>query len=448
MNQMLVNPLHNTNGDIGSNEISLIAFLPKLVVIVLGLTILVEGALPQLEMAITGGSVPFVPTGHALMILAIGSILLLKGRFQSSTLFPLTLALLGYFILEVIFLHFSKELSFTSSRRSLEYLVLVLIAGAASVVPLKIKARHILSSFVLITIACVILSVAQFVTNLPIVPTESADHTFQVESYDFFGTIRAFSLFGNALQAGIFYSLMGGVATSLCLRPGKRRFGLFLLSLCAFGCYATYTRLVMFGFILTVIAVFARSKKGLARFSLLFPIFSLGCAVLLIAQGLRTEGAGRNDLASRSSLDQRIFDWGMYAKQFMAGSMTDILFGTGLGPYTPYSKADRPENAAPVPVDNAYLLILLSNGIFGLVMFSVAYWHFWIFLHKRANSSRSHLLNGITAIFATVPFLCSISDPPTQVILLLLFAVSVDDDANASVALDPLTLSEQYLTLA
>ena len=448
MNEMFVNPLHNPTGGFGSNDFSLIVFFPKVVFIILGLTILVEGALPQLEMAITGGSVPFVPTGHSLMILAIGSMLLLKGRFQSSTLLPLTLVLLGYFILEVIFLHFSKDLSFTSSRRSLEYLVLVLIAGAASVVPLKIKAEHILASLLLITFACVVLSAAQFVTNLPIVPTESADHTFQVESYDFFGKIRAFSFFGNALQAGIFYSLMGGVATSLCLQPKKRIFGFFLLSLCAFGCYATYTRLVMFGFILTVIAVFARSRKGLARFSLLFPVFSLGCAVLLVAQGLRAGGPGRSDLASSSSLDQRLFDWEMYSRKLIAGSMTDILFGTGLGPYTPYSKAERPENAAPVPVDNAYLLILLSNGIFGLVMFSVAYWHFWIFLHKRAKSNKSHLLNGITAMFATAPFLCSISDPPTQVILLLLFAVSVDDDHSAPSALGPSTLSEQYLTLA
>ncbi len=156
---------------------------------------------------------------------------------------------------------------------------------------------------------------------------------------------------------------MGGIATSFCLRRGRRKFGLFLLPLCAFGCYATYTRLAMVGFVLTVIAVLSYPKK-LMRFSLLLPIFSLCCAVLIVAQGIRTAGgAGRKDLANSSSLDQRVVHWGVYARKFMAGSPTDILFGIGLGPYTPYSTPDRLENAAPVPVDNAYLLILLGSGV-------------------------------------------------------------------------------------
>ena len=239
---------------------------------------------------------------------------------------------------------------------------------------------------------------------------------------------------------------MGGVATSFCLRRGRRKFGLILLPLCAFGCYATYTRLVMFGFILTVIAVFAMSRKGLARFSLLLPVFSLGCAVLLVAQGIRTAGgAGRSDIANSSSLDQRLLDWGMYSKKFLTGSPVDILFGTGLGPYASYTLADRPENAAPVPVDNAYLLILLSIGVCGLVLLGIVYWRFWTFLHNRATSRNDPLFSGISAIFATVPLFCAISDPPSQIILMLLFVVSVDPEDDAIVASGHSIMTEQYL---
>ena len=247
----------------------------------------------------------------------------------------------------------------------------------------------------------------------------------------------------------MFYCFMGGVATSFCLRRGRRNFGLLLLPLCAFGCYATYTRLVMFGFLLTIIAVFAMSRKGLARFSPLLPLLSLGCAVLLVAQGFRTAGGGgRNDLANSSSLDQRVLNWGVYSKKFLAGSPVDILFGTGLGPYAPYTMADRPENAAPVPVDNAYLLILLSTGVCGLVLLGVAYWRFWTFLHDRAISSKSPLFIGITAMFATVPFLGAINDPPTQIILLLLLAVSLDEGDDVISVSVPSTSTEPYLTVA
>jgi hypothetical protein len=239
---------------------------------------------------------------------------------------------------------------------------------------------------------------------------------------------------------------MGGVATSFCLRPGRRNFGLFLLPLCAFGCYATYTRLVMVGFILTFIAVFVMSRKGLARFSPLLPIFSLGCAVLLVAQGIRTaSGAGRNDLANSSSLGERVINWGVYSEKFLAGGPVDILLGTGFGPYAPYTTPDRPENAAPVPVDNAYLLILLSTGVCGLILLSVAYWRFWTFLHDRAGSRNDHLFNGITAMFATVPLFCSISDPPSQIIVLLLFAVSMDLEDDVIPASSHAIITEQYL---
>jgi O-Antigen ligase len=445
MNEIFLSTPDNVDGNVVNSDQSLITLLPKLVVIITGLILVIDGALAQLEISITGGSLFFNPRPHILLALGLGSMLLLKGRFQSSPLLPVALALLSYATLEVCYLHFFRELSISSIRRSFEFFFLLLIVGVAPVVPLKIKSRQILAAFVVTTFACVVLSAAQFFANLPLVATESADHVFQVESYEFFGKIRAFSFFGSALQAGIFYCFMGGVATRFSLRPGRRNFGLFLLLLCAFGCYATYTRLVMVGFILTVIGVFAMSRNGLARFSPLLPVLSLGCAVLVVAQGIRTAGAGRNDLANSSSLDQRVTNWGVYSKKFLAGSPVDILFGTGLGPFAPYTIPDRPENAAPIPIDNAYLLILLSTGACGFVLLGVVYWRFWIFLHDRATSRTDPLFNGVAGLFATFPLFCTISDPPSQIILLLLFAVSVDSEEDVIVASSHAIATEQYL---
>ncbi len=402
---VLSNPLRRPDAGYSAAPTSFVGSVPKLLVIFAALTLVVNGALPQLEMAATGGDILFKPRQLTIFVLSFVTILLLKGRLRSSPLLPITLFLAGYLSLEALFLHFYQGLSFAAIRSSLECFAFLVLAGVASLVPIELKSRHILGFLSVLTIACLIISAAQFLTNSPVVRTDSSDLTFHVQSYQFIDQTRAFSLFANGLDAGVFYSFMGGIATSFCLRRKTRKFGLVLFPLCAFGCYATYTRLAMVGFVVSSFAVVVISKKGLMRFSSLLPIFSLCCAILIVVQGLRMAGGGgRKDLANVSSLDQRIVAWGMYGGKFLAGSPTDILFGIGQGPYTPFSAPDRLENAAPIPVDNAYLLILLGSGILGLGISGVSYWCFWTFLRKRALSSEDHLLQGIAGIFATIPF--------------------------------------------
>jgi hypothetical protein len=430
-------------------ETSFVTFVPKLLVIFAVLTLIVNGALPQVEMAVTGGSLLFMPRQLTLLILALASMLLLKGRFQHSPLLPLTLVLACYFLIESLFLHFAKDISYPAIRTSLECFIFLALVGAASAVPLQIRSRHILAFLIAITFACLVISAAQFITNTPVVRTESSDSYFHVQSYQFVDQTRGFSLFTNGLEAGLFYSFMGGIATSFCLRRGTRRIGFILLPLCAFGCYVTYTRLAIVGFIVTFIAVFVLSRRGLSRLSLLLPLFSLLCALLIIFEGLRTEGgAARTDLVSASSLDTRIVAWGIYTGKFMAGSRTDILFGIGQGPYTPYTAPNRLENSAPIPIDNAYLLALLSCGVCGSVLLGVTYWKLWMFLHKRAIHSKDHLVKGIAGIFAALPFFCCINDLPSQIILLLLFVVSLRKEDEEIPAATDLALNEQHLRLA
>jgi hypothetical protein len=390
------------------------------------LTLVVNGALPQLEMAMTGGALLFMPRQLSVLIVALGFMLLLKGRFQSSSLLPLTMVLACYFLIEALYLHFGKDLSYPAIRTSLEAFIFLALVGAASAVPLQIKSRHILAFLVVITFLCLIVSVAQFVTNTPVVRTESNDSDFHVQSYQFLDQTRGFSLFTNGLEAGFFYALMGGIATSLCLRRRTRRLGLLLFPLCAFGCYVTYTRLAMVGFVVTVFSVFVISNKGLARVRNLLPVFTLLCALLLIFEGLHTSaGAARTDLANVSSLDQRMMAWALYGGKFLAGSRTDILFGIGQGPYTPYTAPNRLENSAPIPIDNAYLLALLSCGVCGSLLLAVTYWYLWSFLMQRVSAVDDHVIRGIAGMFATIPFFCCINDLPTQIILLLLFVVSL-----------------------
>jgi hypothetical protein len=445
----LSNPSRRPDAGYSAVATSFIAFVPKLLVVLAVLILVVNGALPQLEMAITGGSSPFMPKPLLLLILGFATMFLLKGRFQSSPLLPLVVVLAVYCSFEAIFLCFVQGLSYAELRSSLDYCFFLFIGVAASVIPLQIKPRRILALLFVIEFACLALSAVQFLTNSPVVPTESSDHTFRVLSYEFFDRSRCFSFFANGLQAGLFYSFMGGLSITFCLRRGTKIFGFVLLALSAFGCYATYTRLTMISFILSAIAVFLMSRKGTAKYTQLLPVFSLFCALLVVVQGLHSSaGEGRNDLANSSSLNQRVLEWGIYTARFLAGSPTDILFGTGQGPYVPFGAPDRPDNASPIPVDNAYLLVPLGSGLLGLVVLGNIYWRLWLFLHKRAIVSKGHLLKGITGIVSTVPFVCSISDPPTQIIAWLLLAVCLTDEDDVASGALPSTLDEGYLRVA
>jgi hypothetical protein len=58
------------------------------------------------------------------------------------------------------------------------------------------------------------------------------------------------------------------------------------------------------------------------------------------------------------------------------------------------------------------------------------------------------LIKGIAGIFAALPFFCCINDLPSQIILLLLFAVSLRKEDGVIPAVTNLAPSEQYLRLA
>lgn len=426
-------------------EASLLTLLPKLLVIFSVLTLVVNGALPQLEMAFTGGSLMFVPRQLSFLIVGLGAMLLLKARFQASPLLPITLALSSYFVVEALYLHLAKDISYGGIRTSLEVFIFLALVGVASTIPLQIRSKHVLALLLFMTMACFVISAVQFITNSPVVRTESNDSDFHVQSYQFLDETRAFSLFTNGLEAGFFYSLMGGIATSLCLGRGTKRLGISLLLLCAFGCYATYTRLAMVGFLVTVFCTFIISRKGFGGVRKLLPLVSLGCALLLIGQALHTAGgASRTDLASVSSLQQRLMAWGIYGNKFIAGSRADILFGIGQGPYTPFTAPNRLENAAPIPIDNAYLLALLSSGVCGTLLLAAAYVYLWSYLLRRITITNDHLVTGIAGMFATLPFFCCINDLPAQMILLLIFVVCLRTEeppaASAELALKESTL--------
>lgn len=412
---------------------SLVILFPKAILLFAVLTLIVNAALAQLELFLTNGSMPFAPQQLTIILVCLCLMVVLKKRLQATSLLSATIALCLYCPLEMMFLNLHRGLSTSESRGCIAYLLFFAVVGATSAVPLEINPRPVLTVLMLLTFACLLVSLAQYVTNSPVVATESADNLFRVQSYQFFGRTRGFSLFTNGLEAGVFYSFMGGVAVSFICGNQSKLLSAGLLLACAFGCYATYTRLTIVGFLVTAIAVMILSHNRSARLSRLLPLFSLGASVFIVALGLHASGgAAQNGLTNITSFDERLYSWGFYGTKLMSGTPLDLLLGIGQGEFVPYSMPDRPQNAAPIQVDNAYLLTLLGTGICGLTVLCFTYWNFWIFIHRRAVSSRSHLLRGIAGVFATLPFFSAINDSPVQILVLMLLAVSLKGNGEPS----------------
>ena len=113
----LLNPSRRSDAGYSAAATSFLVFVPKFLVIFAALTLVVNGALPQLQMVATGGDILFKPRQLTIFALSFGTILLLKGRLRSSPLLPITLFLAGYLPLEALFLHFYQGLSFAAIRK-------------------------------------------------------------------------------------------------------------------------------------------------------------------------------------------------------------------------------------------------------------------------------------------------------------------------------------------
>jgi len=370
-------------------------------------------ALPEMEMLLAGGRVP-IP-GAFLKAACFGLLLILMmlyGRLDLSS-FPTTMWLVAvaYLLLDVPFLWFSqgKEPSEIFLSYNAGYCSLILAPLACAVrgkVPERLGLRIFLWAFA----ACALVGWAQFIFQTPVVRLVSTDGNFRIYASLWMqegevATIRAFSVFGSALEYGGFAVLIAAIAIGMCGKPGGWKFGVPLYLIAAASCYTTMTRVVFLQLAVATVAALTFTFGRSLRRMIWQPLIGLGVGGLLAFGGLPELMGQTKGLSDTASLELRLRQWEVYGEELMHSSLMQQLFGLG------FSQADKPliiprrddllGKASTVLVDNLYLALTLHIGLVGMVVIIALLWAMWRHIRSETVKRPTPLLIGIASFWAT-----------------------------------------------
>lgn len=370
-------------------------------------------ALPEIEMLLTGGNVP-IPQG----IIKIGCfgfivfLMVLYGKLDLY-LFPRAIWLMMVLYLAAVF----PFLWFAQSKEPSEiflaynaYYCPLIFAPAVTAIRGKLSERAAMRIFLSIFAVCALLGWVQFIVQDPIVKLASNDGNFRIFASQWMQggdrSVRAMSFFAFAQEYGSFLVLVAATGIGMCMKRGGWKIGIPIFLIATASCYTTMTRATFIQlFIATVAALtftFGR-KPTRMRWQ---PLIALGFGIYIAFSGVSSVLSEKKSLADDSSLQQRLMQWGMWVSDLQHSSASQQLFGLG------FCSADRP---AMIPrkegwaldqalVDNLYLGITLHIGLIGAVLVLALLWGMWRFVRIEAISRPTPLMIGIASFWSTFLF--------------------------------------------
>jgi hypothetical protein len=389
-------------------------------VVLLVLFSVVDAAFIQAEMALTGGFLPFIPGWVAPLVVLVGFVILATGSLRTNPLLSAAALLFVYVLFEIVYFSVSLNFEPNELHGTLEYVVPIFLLALASAAKIQLKERDTMIPLLLFGAVCIGFSIAQVVTDTPIVYLQSYDGKFLAPSvYGAVGS-RAISLFDSGLNAGIFYCFLGGLGVVFLLTRGRRMAGLLIFAGSAFGCYATLTRLplVTFAYV-TVAAIFFHLFRK-SRLLVWSPLVSLSIGILTIVQSASIQGGfTRSGIENTSSMAYRLLNWAYYWHLYVSGTTSMVLFGRGLAPFKGYGSAGLMlPNVVLDSVDNGYLMILLGGGIVGLTLTFYCLYQGWKLVTTRARADDEPLILATAAFASALPLVCLITDFPKSILML------------------------------
>lgn len=361
-----------------------------IIALLLCATSIINGLLPQIQLAIFNGRMPFLMIYLKFMLLGV----LLFAAFSKKLNFSKNIAFWwGLFVLYLI-----ADLIFTNLIRGVGafdiffgynamYFWLLLIPFA-DVVRVKISSARIESFVIAISIPIIILGYAQLVTNHAILQTKSLDRRFEVLVYLYYGFVRPFSVFSAPAYYATFVAFVGLLAFSKLL-SSKSLLGRIMLFVyfifVAIAEYTSYGRAEILAFSLGLLFIFWWKMMGLKAYKYVALLWiSLVSSILVIILGVAREFLKDGALFHNQSLIERLGHW-VYWIDEMYHHSDSLLFGTGIFQNGQISKYGN------VVVDNMLIAIALQIGIIGLFI-SIGYiWSVWRFVARRCAASHADI---------------------------------------------------------
>jgi hypothetical protein len=228
------------------------------------------------------------------------------------------------------------------------------------------------------------LGIAQHLLGRPIVATSSPDNSLYITSWDFYGSVRAFSLFASGLDFSFFLAIAMAFFTAHMLRRESRFFtrviGFGGVTIGAIATYCTMTRIAYLTVPLTVCfsAYLTKGRKLNWRAWALAPILALALGILLvIVLPLLTQQVVSDSLKG-DSLVERLGFWSIALSTWLSTTSSAFWFGTGV--------AQGTSNVGYI-VDNTFLNFAVQSGVLGLCGSVFLMFAIWMSMRKLINAN-------------------------------------------------------------
>lgn len=365
--------------------------------------LIINAALPQMEMQIFSGHtpIPSVVIKIILIFLLALYILTYSDRTLNINSILSLLSLLSLFFIELVFLTSDNLPSYVLVFGIDTMYSLLMIALLMSNFHSTINPVRAVNVLLIISVPLVFLGIAQTVTNSPLLPLDSVDGYFKVLVWNYFGQVRAFSLFEAPAYYATYLDFLGGVILGRLLinRPSKNGiFYIFLLIMVTYSEFMTLNRTAIFAYVFVMFTVFSIFKMKYRKKNLIivmaFAFLSsvgLMLAVPIIHQSFSFVFAFKDQ-----SVFARYHEW-QYWIHFISIKSHTILFGSGIFQSSFFSSTKG------VIIDNMFLAVLVQFGVAGLIVVLLSIYIVWSLMVEKCLSVSSPMSISSIALITAWP---------------------------------------------
>jgi len=349
--------------------------------------------------------IPTVALKWLIIVIAAFGVLIKPRSATPISIILAWLILLIYLLFEAINFILTKNYSLVyiaySYEATLYFLLLLPLLYAFKE---TVKERQIITLIMCLFLPLAFLGIWQGVTNHPILPTISVDRYFQVYSWDFYGRVRGFSLFGSASSFGHFLALLAAMSVAALgqwkgLRKSLAAMGLVLALIATYTTLtrATYVEVLLAVTTATLITLF---KWRSNRLSLLWGVYAgIGLFVAFVAPSIIAGLRGTDHLFADASLLIRYDEWAHYGGIWLSHGITTMLFGTGL------MQSSRFALTKHIVIDNVWLSLLFQFGLIGFLIILAFIWQLWKILMDGLQAHPQSILTiGVVSACSTFAF--------------------------------------------
>jgi cbb3-type cytochrome oxidase subunit 3 len=362
-----------------------------------------NGAIYQIQLLYTGNTAPItgVYAKGALLFLLIAGILL-GGSIRKSSLWTVILLFLVFLVLHATYSYFmrGRQMLDILQGYNVYYFGYFLLACIDSQ-KLEIRDGALEGTLIVLFLICAGFGIAQYITQEPLLFTESADDNFKVVVWQNIAYIRTFSLFLSPGEFGAFCSFVVAFATALLVQARdsmKRLVWFLLLGLALFSCYTTATRAQFVAAASALLSAYILASGRLKFLSHWLPLVSAGIGLAAAAYAYyRSITVGVTfAMDNAESFAGRLDNWRYYLSELTAGSGWNALLGYGL------AQNDKIKQQTLLPPDSLYFAVILHIGVVGLILFFAVIWSLWQRSRRQAVETASPLAIAAAAMIATI----------------------------------------------